>query len=83
MANSYRNDVNGLAACNWIFIADCFCFVDLLTTDIRSAEARTGVRDLVDPAYSVLARSLRVRRDKLQATISSSEGIIGALPMAA
>ena len=33
--------------------------VALLTVDIGHEEARAGVRDLADPAYPVLARSLK------------------------
>jgi hypothetical protein len=44
--------------------------VELLTVDIEHEEARAGVRDLSDPTYPVLARSLRVRRDNIGATIA-------------
>ena len=47
--------------------------VELLTVDIEHEEARAGVRDLSDPTYSVLARSLRTRRDNIRATIASLE----------
>jgi hypothetical protein len=45
----------------------------LLTADIELEEARTGVRDLKNPAYSTLARNLRARRDNLVATIAMLE----------
>jgi len=38
---------------------------ELLTVDIEHDESRVGVRDESDPAYPVLARSLRARRDTL------------------
>jgi hypothetical protein len=44
--------------------------VELLTVDIDHEEARAGVRALSDPTYPVLARSLRVRRDNIAATIA-------------
>ena len=33
--------------------------VDILTADIEDEEVRVGARDLLDPTYPVLARSLR------------------------
>jgi hypothetical protein len=50
--------------------------VDLLTADIEREDARAGVRDLTDPTYPVLARSLRERRDSLLETIASLETVI-------
>jgi hypothetical protein len=50
--------------------------VELLTVDIEHEEARAGVRDLSDPAYSVLARSLRTRRDNIRVTIASLEAVV-------
>jgi hypothetical protein len=44
--------------------------VTLLTVDIEHEETRVGVRDLSDPAYPVLARSLRVRRENIRVTIA-------------
>src|SRR4029077_10960598 len=44
-------------------IGDLSWSVDILTTDIEHEEARAGVRNLSDPAYPVLARSLRARRE--------------------
>ena len=49
--------------------------VELLTVDIEHEETQAGVRDLSDPAYPVLARSLRVRRDNLMETISLLEAL--------
>jgi hypothetical protein len=45
--------------------------VEVLTVDIAQEEERTRKFDLADPAYPVLARSLRARRQNLQATIST------------
>jgi hypothetical protein len=45
--------------------------VDLLNWDIDAEEERTLLRDLSDPAYPILARTLRTRRDNLSATIAA------------
>jgi hypothetical protein len=50
--------------------------VQLLTVDIEHEEMRVGARDLSDPAYPVLARSLRVRRENIGMTIASLEGLV-------
>ncbi|MBV9457637.1 MAG: hypothetical protein JO141_09015 [Bradyrhizobium sp.] len=57
-------------------IADLSRSVFLLTVDIEHEETRAGVRDVSDPAYSVLARRLRKRRDNLAATIASLEALV-------
>jgi len=57
--------------------------VALLTVDIEHEEARAGVRDLSDPAYPVLARSLRVRSENLRVTIASLEALVQGVPKAA
>jgi hypothetical protein len=81
MANSYLLEtprrtaaVNGLQIAT--LIGSLSRSVALLTVDIEHEEARAGVRDLSDPAYPVLARSLRVRRDNIGATISSLEALV-------
>jgi hypothetical protein len=51
--------------------------VDILTADIEDEEARVGARDLLDPTYPVLARSLRARTDNIRATIASLEALLG------
>ena len=50
--------------------------VGVLTVDIERKEARHGVRELADPAYPVLARSLRTRRENIGATIASLEAVV-------
>ena len=45
--------------------------VQSLNYDIEAEEERTGCWDCRDAAYSVLARSLTVRRDNLAATIAA------------
>ncbi len=80
MANSFLLEtLRGTAAINGLQIATLIGSlsrsVALLTVDIEHEEARAGVRDLADPAYPVLARSLRVRRDNIRATIAMLENL--------
>jgi hypothetical protein len=49
--------------------------VELLTVHIEHEETRVGVRDVSDPAYPVLARSLRTRRDNIRTTIAMLENL--------
>ena len=49
--------------------------VEILTADIEREEAQAGVRDLADPTYPVLARSLRARRDNIMATVATLESL--------
>jgi len=81
VANSYRLEtLRGTAAANRLQIATLIGSlsrsVALLTVDIEHEETRAGVRDLVDPTYPVLARSLRARRDSIRATIASLEALV-------
>jgi hypothetical protein len=43
----------------------------LLECDIDHEEERTGVRDVIDPGYSPLARTLWARHENLQTTIAT------------
>jgi hypothetical protein len=88
MANSYLLEtLRGTAAVNGLQIATLIGnlsrSVELLTVDIEHEEARAGVRDLSDPTYPVLARSLRTRRDNLWATIAALEQLAEGTPKAA
>jgi hypothetical protein len=81
MANSYLIEtprrtaaVNGLQIAT--LIGSLSRSVELLTVDIEHEEARAGVRDLADPAYPVLARSIRARRDNIRTTIASLEALV-------
>jgi hypothetical protein len=56
--------------------------VALLTVDIEHEETRVGVRDLSDPAYPVLARSLRTRRENIRTTIAALEALVQGTPKA-
>ena len=78
MANSYLIEtLRGTAAVNRLQIAtlmeSLLRSVELLAVDIEHEEVRVGVRDLSDPTYPVLARSLRSRKDNIRATIASLE----------
>lgn len=64
-------------------IADLTRSVDVLTVDIEHEETRAEARELADPVYPALARSLRMRRTNLQATIASLEALIHRAPKAA
>jgi hypothetical protein len=81
MANSYLLEtprrtaaVNGPQIAT--LIGDLSRKVTILTADIAHEEARAGVRDLSDPAYSVLARSLRTRMENIRVTIASLEALV-------
>ncbi len=45
--------------------------IAILTADIEAEEQQTHVCDVDDLSYSTLAKSLRARRDNLEATIAS------------
>jgi hypothetical protein len=83
MANSYLLEtprrtaaINGLQIAT--LIGSLSRSVALLTVDIEHEEARAGVRDLSDPTYPVLARSLRARKDNIRATMASLEALVHA-----
>lgn len=57
----------------WSLISDLAKTVRLLDCDILAEEERTMVFDPQDAAYSMLARTLRIRRDNLKATIAVLE----------
>ncbi|WFU24194.1 hypothetical protein QA649_40400 [Bradyrhizobium sp. CB1717] len=54
-------------------IADLWWRVRLLNTDILEEEARTGVFDVNQSTYPLLAANLRARRDNLVSTIGVLE----------
>jgi hypothetical protein len=88
MANSYSFEtLRGTAATNELHIATLVAnlsrSVEILTADIEHEEARAGVRDVLDPTYPVLARSLRVRRDNLMDTIALLQASVQGTPKAA
>jgi hypothetical protein len=80
MANSYRLEtLRETAATTRLqittLIGDLSRSMDLLTADIEHEEERVGVRDVADPAYPVLARSLRARMENIGATIAMLENL--------
>jgi hypothetical protein len=80
MANSYLFEtLRETAASNRLQIATLIGSlsrsVEWLTVDIEHEEARAGVFGLSDPAYPVLARSLRARRENIGATIALLENL--------
>ena len=88
MANPYLLEtIRGTAATDKLQIAALIATlsrtVDFLTADIEHEVERAGVRDLADPAYPVLARSLRARRENLRVTIGSLEALVQGTPKAA
>jgi hypothetical protein len=88
MAHSYLPETpRGTAAIKRLQIAaligDLSRKADILTADIENEETRSGVGDWADPTYSVLARSLRTRRDNIMVTIASLETLVRGTPKAA
>jgi len=64
-------------------VADLHVRVQFLDTDIHNEEQRTGVFDVANIAYSILARNLRARPDNLLATIKVLESHLPETDMAA
>jgi hypothetical protein len=88
MANSYLPEtLRRTAATNRLqfatLIGDLRRSIEVLTADIEHEEMRAGVRELANPAYPVLARSLRVRRKNIGATIASLEALTRSAAKAA
>lgn len=57
--------------------------VQLLDADIRDEEKRTGISDVANTAYPILARNLRTRRGNLLASITMLESQLAETDMAA
>jgi hypothetical protein len=88
MANLYRLEtLRGTTAVTGLQIAKLIGRLsrsaEMLTIDIEHEETQAGVLDLSDPAYPVLARSLRVRRENMRTTIASLEAFDQGTPKAA
>jgi len=64
-------------------VADLQLRIEVLDTDIHNEEQRTGVSDVDNVAYPILARSLRARRDNLLATIRVLESHLAGADVAA
>jgi uncharacterized UPF0146 family protein len=88
MANpNLLETIRGTAAVNRLQIATLIAnlsrSVDILTADVEHEEARAGVRDVSDPTYPVLARSLSTRRDNIRTTIASLQALLQVTSKAA
>jgi hypothetical protein len=59
-------------------VSDLRRLIQLLEHDINYEEVRTGIADIANSNYSVLARQLRGRRDNLAATICKLEKEVDA-----
>jgi len=64
-------------------VADLQMRIEVLDTDIHNEEQRTGVFDVDNVAYPILARTLRARRDNLSATLRVLESHLAEADMAA
>jgi len=64
-------------------VADLQLRIEVLDMDIHNEEQRTGVFDVDNVAYPILARTLRTRRDNLLATIRVLESHLAETDMAA
>ena len=64
-------------------VTDLQLRVRVLDTDIHDEEQRTGISDVANVAYPILARNLRARRDNLLATIGVLESHLAETEMAA
>jgi hypothetical protein len=64
-------------------ISDLSRLVNVLTADVEHEETRAGVRNPTDPAYPVLARTLRRRRENIRATIATLEAMVNGSSKAA
>ena len=64
-------------------ISDLRWRVQLLDSDIQDEEKRTGISNVSNAAYPILARNLRTRRGNLLATITMLESQLAETDMAA
>ena len=64
-------------------VADLQLRIEVLDMDIHNEEQRTGVSDVDNVAYPILARTLRTRRDNLLATIRVLESHLAGADVAA
>jgi hypothetical protein len=72
-AQDASKDNSGQCDCLRQMISDLDRLIRLLDCDIATEEERSRVFDPVDPAYSILARTLTTRRDNLKNTITLLE----------
>ena len=64
-------------------ISDLRWRVQLLDSDIQDEEKRTGMSNVSNTAYPILARNLRTRRGNLLATITVLESQLAEMDTAA
>jgi hypothetical protein len=64
-------------------VAELRSQVQYFDNDIRDEEQRTGIFDLNDITYPILARNLRTRRENLLATIRVLDGQLAETELAA
>ena len=64
-------------------ISDLRWRVQLLDSDIQDEEKRTGISNVSNTAYPILARNLRTRRGNLLATITVLESQLAEMDTAA
>jgi hypothetical protein len=64
-------------------VADLSRSMALLTAEIEQQEKKRHMSDFSNPHYPLLARTLRVRRANIEATIASLEGMVnlGSKPL--
>jgi hypothetical protein len=63
--------------------ADLCWRVQLLESDIQDEAKRTGISNLSNSAYPIIARNLRTRRDNLLATIKMLQSRLAKTEVAA
>jgi hypothetical protein len=88
MANPYPLEtIRRAAATNQAQIASLIATlsrsVDFLTADIEAEEATTGIHDMSESDYSLLARSLRARRENIKGSIDALGALVQRAPKAA
>jgi hypothetical protein len=81
----FSTQLNGLRTTMKLraLVADLHSQVHFLDQGIHDEERRTGMFDVADFAYPILARTLRARRDNLLATIRVLESHMAETGIAA
>ena len=84
-ASHFRTQLNDLRVTMKLraLVADLHSQVHFLNKGIHDEEQRTGIFDVSNVAYPILARTLRARRDNLFATIRVLESRMAEADMAA
>ena len=81
----FRTQLNDLRATMKLpaLVADLHLQVRILDQGIHDEEQRTGIFDVANVAYPMLARTLRARRENLSATIGVLESHMAETDIAA